>query len=103
MELNMGIVQNGYVCGTCGCWINEGALHNCRSGLNQTFSYQCPRCSSWVFGNSHVCVPALVVGTFYPPVAATCQHCYCIDVPPSGERTKEHHKCCKCQDVQVKP
>lgn len=31
-----------------------------------------------------------------------CNHCYCIDVPASGERTNLHEKCCKCEDVQLK-
>jgi hypothetical protein len=31
-----------------------------------------------------------------------CDHCFCIDVPPSQHRPRPHVKCCKCSDIQVK-
>ena len=94
---NSSVLQmSGYVCGLCGGWITQGLTHDC-SG---TSLRQCTMCGQWVFGKSlHICN---YTERFYPPVAA-CQHCYCIDVPPSGERTKEHYKCCHCGDTRVKP
>ena len=66
-----------------------------------TSGYLCGACGGWVpNGVNHLCGRIFVQPTRFP---TACRHCYCIDVPPSGERTKEHHKCCKCQDVQVKP
>jgi hypothetical protein len=40
---------------------------------------------------------------YEPPLPSpSCRHCYCIDVPPTGKRTKPHHECCCCGDVRVK-
>lgn len=75
----------GYTCMKCGCWVPSGVAHACGT----MFGYRCYGCGQWVFGTSHVCVPV-----------ATCRHCYCIDVSPSGERTRPHAKCCKCQDIR---
>jgi DNA-binding transcriptional regulator YiaG len=30
----------------------------------------------------------------------TCDHCYCLDVPPDTIRRKPHMKCCKCGDIR---
>jgi len=86
---------NGYICGSCGQFVSNVLGHDC-SGTSMR---QCSMCGQWVFGNTlHVCS-----GMAYPLIAvAPCQHCYCIDVPPSGERAKDHARCCKCSDVRVK-
>jgi len=92
---------DGYTCPRCGVWVIGNSLHNCLT--SQSIGWQCQRCGQWVFGAWHDCNPSIVVGTFSPAVPApSCNHCYCIDVPASGERTKPHHKCCQCGDTRVK-
>ena len=99
--MTVSIDSLGYTCPRCGVWVMDNSLHNCLT--SKSIGWQCQRCGQWVFGTWHDCNPGIVVGTFYPPVPApVCNHCYCIDMPPSGERTKPHARCCKCSDVRLK-
>lgn len=88
-----GTINGGYRC-ACGAWVTNGWDHRC---LPQAFNigYQCSYCGMWVFTGYHTC------GSQSPALSA-CQHCFCIDVPPSGERTRPHARCCKCADVRLK-
>jgi ribosomal protein L32 len=49
----------------------------------------CRSCGRFING-AHVCAA-------WPPLTKLgCEHCYCIDVPPHGQRTKPHVQCCHC-------
>jgi hypothetical protein len=97
---------NNYICGNCGQRVTTGTTHTCPhipgTTGHQTMGYQCFRCGLWVFGGTHVCITGASIGYDLPVSAPSCRHCYCIDVPPTGKRTKPHHECCRCGDVRVK-
>lgn len=86
-----GTINGGYQCPICGGWFAVGGVHGCLGYTTASSNgRQCERCGQWVFGGVHHACPS-----------PACQHCHCIDVPPSGERTRPHAKCCQCGTVRL--
>ena len=56
--VSTAIVQSGWVCGACGCWVNA-VFHNCYPAIlhvGGANGYQCRDCGQWVFAQQmHHC------------------------------------------------